>query len=351
MPIANKSQPRVAISWHGLPQYAARLIRRAIDLLGGNCIVIGSKPEVPVLGMETVLNQRIHWLDPDLPQSWSQLGLEIPEIFVQSGWSFPAFSHLGSEVKRNGGIVIGLSDANWRNDFRQFVLGPIFFRLILRKRFDAFIVPGKEGQKVLSWFGMSKSKIYTGMYAADPVLFSPGPPLCQRKKQLLYVGQFIHRKNIILLCQVFLYFSKLFPEWTLKLCGHGELLDEIPRDSRIIIEPFVQPEELEMKFHESRFFVLPSKEEAWGLVVHEACLTGTALLLSDAVGSAPDLLCDKNGFVFRRNNFRALLNAMVAAASVDETWLAQAHGVSLTMGANFSPDHFAKSISEIIDHF
>ena len=47
---------QIVFSWHGLPQYAARLIRAAIDRLGRPCLVIGSRPTVPVEGMERILD-------------------------------------------------------------------------------------------------------------------------------------------------------------------------------------------------------------------------------------------------------------------------------------------------------
>src|SRR5476651_1196966 len=94
---------RIAISWNGLPQYAARLIRGALDELGEECVVLGSRPTVPVEGMERALGQPILWLDADQPVRWRELGLEVPFIYVQSGWSYPAFSALGAEVKARGG--------------------------------------------------------------------------------------------------------------------------------------------------------------------------------------------------------------------------------------------------------
>ena len=107
------SFPRIAFSWHGLPQYAARLILAAIERLGEPCAVIGSRPNVPVEGMERVLAQKVYWVDAERPIVWSDLGLAAPQLFMQSGWSYPAFASLGREVKARGGRVIGLSDANW----------------------------------------------------------------------------------------------------------------------------------------------------------------------------------------------------------------------------------------------
>ena len=110
---------RIALSWNELPQYGARLIRGAIDALGEDCDVVGSRPLVPVDGIERVLGKKICWIDANKRTRWRDHGLAVPKAFVQSGWAYPAFAALGAEVKREGGWVIGMSDANWRGDFRQ----------------------------------------------------------------------------------------------------------------------------------------------------------------------------------------------------------------------------------------
>ena len=342
------SAPRIAFSWNGLPQYAARLVRAAIDRLDEPCVVVGSRPSVPVEGMERVLAQKVHWVDADRAMTWSDLGLSVPEIFIQSGWSYPAFSSLGREVRKKRGYVIGLSDANWRGDMRQLLLGPIGFRAIHRAKFDAMVVPGRQGAKLLTYFGMAPERIHHGMYGADPEIFTGGPPLAARPKTFQYVGQFIERKGVLTLGRAFLRFSAIHPGWTLQLTGSGELRDKLPSDARIKVESFVQPEELATRYHAARFFILPSRVEAWGLVVHEAALCGCALALSDAIGSADDLVTEANGVRFRAGDEDALVRALVTAASRDEAWLACAQAQSRALAANFGPDRFAREIAHLV---
>lgn len=350
-PAAVHEPALIAFSWNGLPQYAARLIESAADRLGEPCIVVGSRPNVPVEGMERILGQSVYWLDAAEPTGWAELGLPIPRIFVQSGWSYPAFASLGREVKHAGGRVIGLCDANWRGDLRQLVLGPIAFRLRHRPHFDAMIVPGRQGERLMRYFGMASGRIRRGMYAADAAIFKAGPPLGCRPREFLFVGQFIPRKDVLRLANVFLEFSKTDPGWTLRLCGNGSLRDAIPASPQINVESFVQPEELASRFHAARFFVLPSLKEAWGLVVHEATLCGCALLLSDAIGSADDLANSTNAIVFKAGDDAALLRALHSAAACDAAWFEAAEHESLRLAAHFSPQRFAEEISALVAAF
>jgi glycosyltransferase involved in cell wall biosynthesis len=349
--VSQPSPPRVAVSWNGLPQYAAREIRVAIDRIGRECIVVGSKPAVPVEGMERVLGSPIIWVDAAKAATWASIGHEVPDIFVQSGWSYPAFSALGAEVKAKGGRVIGLSDANWRGDFRQVLLGPVGFRMRHRSYFDAMIVPGAQGARLMAWFGMPKAKIHTGMYGADPSLFRGGPPLAQRPKTFLFVGQFIARKDVLGLARAFVRFSEVHPDWNLRICGGGEQRALIPTHSKIKVEEFVQPEDLAQRFFEARFFVLPSLVEAWGLVVHEAASAGCGLVLSDAIGSAEDLSTAENAVRFKAGHEDDMLRALNESAAFDERRLAKAEVVSRTLAADFGPERFGREVAGLVERF
>ncbi len=343
--------PPIALSWYGLPQYAARALRAAIDRLGEECAVIGSRPAVPVEGMERALRHPIYWIDADKPLSWRELGLDVPRIFFQAGWAYPAFTALGNEVKRRGGHIIGLSDANWRGDFRQIVLGAAAFRLKYRRYFDAMLVPGEQGQRLMRWFGLPAERIRCGLYGADPVIFVGGPPLADRPKTFLYVGQFIARKDMLRLAAAFLNFVERHPDWRLHLIGGGEQRDLIPQHPRILVEDFVQPEQLAERFHTARFFVLPSRMEAWGLVVHEAALCGCGLLLSDRIGSADDLCTGVNGLRFRAGDQASLERALAAAAAFDARRLAAIESESSRLAAAFGPERFAKEAEQFVRIF
>ena len=58
-------------------------------------------------------------------------------------------------------------------------------------------------------------------------------------------------------------------------------------------------------------FVLPSKLEPWGLVVNEVMNAGRAVIVSDQVGAAADLVRNgENGFVYPAGNVDALTGAL-----------------------------------------
>lgn len=339
----------IAVSWHGLPQYAARLIRAALDRTAATVPVVGSHPAVPVQGIEEALGRTVHWIDADRPLRWDDLALKVPRLYFQSGWAYPAFSALGAQVKAAGGRVVGFSDANWRGDLRQRLGGPIAFRLRHRRHFDAMMVPGAQGVRLMRYFGMPQDSIVTGMYGADPGLFHGGPPLAERPKTFLFVGQFIDRKQVLPLAEAFLRFHRDHPEWTLRMVGSGEQHAAIPQHPAIIVEDFVQPEELAARYHAARFLVLPSLVEAWGLVVHEAALCGCGLILSDAIGSGDDLAGSANAIRFVAGDSSAIEAALRRAEAFDDAELAAAEVHSRKAGERFGPEMFAAAFWKLAD--
>ncbi len=339
---------RLSVSWNGLPQYAARLIKAAIDRWGGPVDVIGSRPTVPIEGMEEVLGQAIHWVDENQPTSWAALGLQVPDIFVQSGWGYKAFNALGREVKARGGAVIGFSDANWRSDMRQGVMGFLAFRFLYRRYFDAMVVPGAQGKRLMRYFGMREDRVREGLYGADPALFSGGPALTARPRTFLYVGQFVPRKDVVGLAKAFIEFSGTREGWTLVMRGDGPQRGEIPQHPNIRVEDFAQPAELADIFRQARFFILPSLVEAWGLVVHEAAASGCALLLSDAIGSGDDLARPDNAIRFAAGSHRDLVRALHEAADKDDAWLDGAEARSRALAERFGPERLADELESLI---
>jgi glycosyltransferase involved in cell wall biosynthesis len=304
---------------------------------------------VPVTGMEEALGQPIKWVDPQRTTSWRDLELEVPRVFFQSGWASPAFSALGSEVRRHGGAVIAMSDANWRRDFRQLVLGACAFRLKYRSHFSAMLVPGVEGQRLMRWFGLPPGRVRCGMYGADPGIFGEGAPLHERPKTFLFIGQFVARKDVLGLAHAFLAFAKNHSDWRLHLIGGGQQRKLIPSHPQIEVEDFVQPADVANRFRTARFFVLPSLMEAWGLVVHEAALSGCGLLLSDRIGSAADLCSETNGVRFRAGNTRGLENALTEAAAFTPSRLMAAEAESRRLAAAFGPKRFAREVIKLIE--
>jgi glycosyltransferase involved in cell wall biosynthesis len=340
---------RIAIAWNGLPFYATRSIRAGIERVDVPVDLIGSRPSVPIEGMEEELGQPVHWIQNEEACSWENVGLPVPDLFIHTGWRYKGFNTLGREVRRNGGSVVSMVDNRCKNSVRQWV-GALVFRIWYRRWFDAVWVPGASGRQLCQFLGMPDEHIYDHLYGIDPGLFEKGPPLHERQKTMLFVGQLIPRKGIDLLLQAFRRFRMQYPDWTLRIIGEGEI-DISEKESGVEVEGFLQPDDVAQAMRTSRFLVLPSREDHWPLVVCESALSGCGLILSEAVGCRPEVVTPKNGIVCESDSASALEAALREAATKDQMWLAKSAEKSRELALEFTPGAWANAFEEIIQEY
>ena len=338
----------IAIGWNGLPAYGARLIKAAQDDVGA-FPVLATRPTVPIEGMEAILGRPVHWVDEDARPRWSDFGLEIPKIYFQTGWGHAPLNALGAEVRANGGKVVAMVDNPWRRTLRQMV-GAIVFRFKYRNHFSAIMVPGKRARQLCRIFGVPHERIYEGMYGGDPEIFKASTALDERSKRFIFVGQFIERKGVLELAEAFRQLGNAARDWSLLMVGSGPLEAQLRSYSLVEVRPFAQPEQIAALLADSRCLVLPSREEHWGLVVHEAALSGCQLVLSHAVGAGSDLLeHGLNGFGFKAVTADEIAEALKCVIAQNDSDYSCGSEYSLECAKAYGPARWANEFNRILD--
>lgn len=340
----------IAIAWSGMPPYAATNVSCLLKDYKGSVAILGTRADVPHRNLEELAGADIVWLSQEKVYNWDDLDLGIPKVMIHTGWAYPCFNSLGKKVTQAGGYRISMIDTIWYGTFRQYV-GLIVFRLVYRKWFASVIVPGKEGRKFCKLMGMPRQEIYEGLYGASPKIFIPGPPLIDRPKRILFVGRLIERKGIMELISAVREFKKTNTDWEFVLVGKGELEGKVDASGLFTIREFSTPTEVSELMQSSRILVLPSREENWGVVVHEATLSGCGLILSDKVGARSDLLTEKNGFLVRSSSCDDLLNALTSLSNWDSRKYDDCFAASLSLARQFGPKVFSKSILSILSKY
>ena len=340
----------ICFIWSGFPQYAARCVGAFVAHSKEKCIVVATRPKVPVEGMEQLCGCKVIWIGPECKETLRNLVGELPNIAIIDGWGVPVFNRFRDEVLDCGGRTYAMVDNNFIFSAKE-ILKALRFRLFLRCKYSAYLVPGNSGIRLLRFYGVGKRKVFKGMYAADAALFKSMAHLADREKRILFVGQFCDRKNVLSLVKAFLQ----VPEdvrlgWTLELCGCGPQKDMIPKDSAVIVHDFVQPEMLAAIYQNARVFCLPSREEHWGLVVHEAALSGCYLLLSRQVGAALDFIGSHNGVLFDADNMDELVKSIVWAMKLTREQLSLAERESLEKSKMASISQFVDSCCDMIEN-
>ncbi len=258
--------------------------------------------------------------------------------------------HLGDEVRMQGGKVILLSDNSWKNTLRQYV-GAAVYRLRYRHKFDAVWVPGWSGSTLMGVLGVLPHQIFQGLYGSDPIAFTQGPALLERKKQFIFVGRLVKEKGIPELVRAFTEFRKSWPEWQLVIYGDGPLRYMLNEQEGITSYPFAQPIEIAEAMRESCFLVLPSHSDHWPLVVNEACLAGCGLILSDKVGNVSEFIGEVNGAVVAAGSSKKLLSAFSKMANLPKPVLERIAEESRQLGLKYTPQTWASTLLKILQSF
>ena len=368
----------ICFAWGGFPQYAARLVGAFVEAVesgsvepfrGEKIVVAAKRPEVPVKGMENYTKCEIKWVGPNDKVLLKDLFGVVLKMLVVSGWSYDSFNRFRDEVLSTGGIVIASCDNNFRImptflgrliDWRRWnlwgveLLKKLRFRLCFKPKYSGYLVPGESGVRLMEYYGISRDRIELGLYAADSALFSSQNNILDRPKRFLYVGQYIERKNVRRLCKAFMTADNdIKGGWSLCLYGCGPLKTEIElmaRDSggRIEVNDFVQPEQLPQLYRSARFFCLPSLNEHWGLVVHEAALSGCLLLLSRTVGASEDLLGRENGIMFNPKSLKDMVDAFRRAMLLSDCELEVGHVESKRLAHRIGFESFVSGVTNLI---
>lgn len=342
---------RVAVAWWGLPMYAARLIGAAVKATppGARLDVLATDRGLARPEAQETAGGRVHWLEQNGTRSWAQLGLAVPDVLFVSGWGVPQLHRLDREAGANHARVVSLCD-------HRFSGSPLQWAGILRQRlkrvadaYDYVWVPGEAGRQYARRIGFKSRRIHGGVYCADDSVFHVRRPLRDRACRFVFIGQFIDRKNVRLLHEAFTRYAARHPAdgAELHMYGSGHLDRELAAGSRVFIHGPAAPSVLADVLNDSRCLVLPSKKDNWGLVVHEAALTGCALLLSDAVGSIPELARPTNSVIVSPRDVEGFVQAFHRIATMTRQELDEAERVSVNLAGRYSVRKWAEKFWEL----
>ncbi|MPY70081.1 MAG: glycosyltransferase [Alphaproteobacteria bacterium] len=245
---------------------------------------------------------------------------------------------------RRGLLVLNRDEA-WEGGMRR---GPVkraikrIFFTGLRRVCDGWLAIGSRNRDYYLAQGMDADRIFSMPYAVDNDRFrgmaaeaaatrdalraeldiAPGRPV------VLFASKFQTRKRAADLVEAF---ARIAGDAAcrapyLVLVGDGEEHAALARQvaahglaDSVRFAGFRNQSELPRFYDLCNVFVLPSVLEPWGLVVNEVMNAGRAVIASDQVGAAADLVRDgENGFVMPARDIAALAGALRAVLSDPE---------------------------------
>jgi glycosyltransferase involved in cell wall biosynthesis len=193
----------------------------------------------------------------------------------------------------------------------------LIFYILINNFVDVFLAIGKANKQYYIDNNISKKKIVNVPYVVDNDFFKNKQNLKNNKKiKFLFVAKLQFKKGIDLLLEVILNNknNKDFLNYgEFSIVGSGEFekycKDFIQKNNlkNVRLFNFQNQKQLRSFYNKSDVLILPSRREPWGLVINEAMAAGNAIIASDKVGSAADLVIDNyNGKVFQSGNVQDL---------------------------------------------
>lgn len=225
-----------------------------------------------------------------------------PTCIVVSGWMDADYMSVAKKYQPNIPVVLTL-DNWWTGSMKQWMAAATS-AFYLRRHFNKAWVPGEKQVNFALKLGFKSEDIAKGFYCADDRKFEAVYQARKKStgfkptRKLLYVGRYIEVKGIQELWSAFVQLSPQFPRWELHCIGTGELWNNREIHPKIFHHGFVQPSQLHEHLVEADAFVMPSKKEPWGVVLHEMALAGIPLLATKEVGASEKFLDhEKNGLL------------------------------------------------------
>ena len=274
-----------------------------------------------------------------------------PDLVYISGWQDRGYLPVVRKLKAQGVTIVTGMDSQWTGSLRQRIVAKWMQWLIKDKCYVYAWVPGPMQYEYARRIGFKKTEILCNLLTGNTALFGQAAITLETDKrdhypkQFLYVGRFAHSKGIDILIEAYkLYKTQYRGDWALTCVGNGPLEQELAKQADIQVEPFSSQQELAQQARSSGAFILPSRDEPWGVVVHEFASAGLPLLLSENVGARPQFLIDQlNGFTFYNDSAQDLARKMFLLSSTSSDQLIDMGHTSANLAARLTPDIAAAS--------
>lgn len=140
-----------------------------------------------------------------------------------------------------------------------------------------------------------------------------------KRRRIVFSGRLVPVKRVDLLVKAFVQLAKERADWDLVILGDGELKEELQSlvpnalKERVLWTGFLNDQaDVSKVYRASDVLCLPSTYEPWALVVNEAAAAGMAIVSTDVVGAAAELVRNGvNGYVVPPDDLESLREALL----------------------------------------
>jgi glycosyltransferase involved in cell wall biosynthesis len=275
-----------------------------------------------------------------------------PSVIYSSGWADKIYLRICKQYKNRIPVILGL-DNQWRGNLKQRIACLISPFKILN-HFSHCWVPGSFQWQYALRLGFKESTILTGFYCCDFDLFHnqylDNKKLKQNQfpKRFIFVGRYYEFKGIKDLWQAFIELQNKNPnDWELWCLGTGDI--EPINHPKIKHFGFVQPNDLPQYIKQTGVFVLPSRFEPWGVVIHEFAAAGFPIICSNEVGAKTAFVeHNMNGYVYKAGDISELKKQLKKIMGLNDIELLQMGEKSVEKAQKITPEIWSATLINLI---
>jgi len=342
---------RITILWSRLAGYSVAFFRELVNTSNVEIQLIYQpvSKDAPYNSFDLSFCEMVVEDSPDNKNQLEALVTRFaPHCVLMSSWNFNHYMLLSRKLKKKGTYIISTIDHQWEGTLKQY-LGVLISPWYLKPCINSFLVAGDRQAEFARKLGFDDS-LY-GLYAADTSCFSDNAPITNRPKYFLFVGRLVSVKGIDLLVEGYRRYRDLCDEpWGLKVVGTGELERAIKGVTGIEHMGFVQPDCLPHVMQQARCFILPSKWEPWGVVIHEAAFSSLPIIATDVCGAITMFVRDGiNGYIVPQK-IESMTSAMLRISSSSDELLSDMSISSHVLANLWTPkklaEYFYRSVTE-----
>jgi glycosyltransferase involved in cell wall biosynthesis len=233
---------------------------------------------------------------------------------------------------------------------KSFALPSLFFT-------HALVAGPRQNAYALA-LGFSQSRIIEGFLSADVEFFEAKHRAWSqiKKRRILYVGRLAPEKGLRDLLLAWDQIS-INDDWEFRVVGGTEkewsalLKDTFQTGvapNAISFSAFADSDLIAREMLEAAVFVLPSKYEPWGVVLHEAALCGCFLIATDKVGASDQLIQNEvNGLVCRSDSI-SIEASLRDVVSRDFSLVVDSGKTSEQLAKALNPNLTAKYLRQLV---
>lgn len=279
-----------------------------------------------------------------------------PAITVVSGWMDRDYLSVAAALRRKRLLVVCGLDRQFHGTVRQRIAGALGSVGYFERYFTHVWVAGVWQYEFARRLGFNRSQIIYDLYSADLEKFSKKLESSvtfqtrQYPHRFMFVGRLEAVKGLDILLTAWSDLAARRGDWELLIIGSGSMRTLVSNAEGVIFKDFLQPEQLSQERASAGCFVLPSRREPWGVVVHEFAAAGLPILASDVVGAASTFVIDGyNGFIFQQESVMALREAMAKIIACSDHELQRMGQRSHELSSRITPETSAANLLSVID--